>query len=480
MGVPPPLNLHPADVGLVIAYLIAMLGVGWGFRRADRSTEGWFLAGRTLTLPAFVATLVATWYGGILGVGEAAHGSGLAMISMFGVPYYLCAIGFALWLAPRIREAALFTIPDKLAERFGRPAGLVGAVYVWLMANPAPYVLMCGQLLGMIFGWPPFVSLVLGLIVSTVYVYTGGFRADVRVNIAQFALMYLGFAVLTGFCLARWPLGWMAAHVPPELFRWHGGQDQAYVLSWFFIALWTFVDPGFHQRCYAASTPQVAQRGVLVSVLFWLLFDAMTVTCGLYARAALPDIPPLDAFPRLGDALLPPAIKGLFFVAMLATVMSTLVSYTFLCGTTFARDVMWRLRGGDDAARRWGPLGLLLTSVIALILAWLLPSVVGLWYAIGAVFVPGLLLPVLLAYAPRARLPAGAALASLLASSGTALVWLVLGLRAAVDGSPAYPGGVPPVYPGVAVSLLVCGAGLAIGARPARAPRRPRRSRRGR
>jgi SSS family solute:Na+ symporter len=72
------------------------------------------VAGRTLTLPAFVATLVATWYGGILGVGEFAYTSGLATWTVFGLPYYVYAVVYALFLAHRVRGAARLTIPDTL------------------------------------------------------------------------------------------------------------------------------------------------------------------------------------------------------------------------------------------------------------------------------------------------------------------------------------------------------------------------------
>ena len=40
------------------------------FRRPTGDEADFLVAGRRLTLPGFVATLVASWYGGILGVGE--------------------------------------------------------------------------------------------------------------------------------------------------------------------------------------------------------------------------------------------------------------------------------------------------------------------------------------------------------------------------------------------------------------------------
>ncbi len=461
------------DYAVIGLYLVGLLVAGLAFVRRDRSAESYFLAGRTLTLPAFVATLVSTWYGGILGIGEYAHQSGLSAWTVFGVPYYVFAVVFALLLAPRIRAAELYTIPDKIAEAYGRPAGLLGGVYTWLMTVPAAYILMLGVLLQLIFGLALLPAMLLGLVLSTIYVYTGGFRADVRVNLVQFVLMFLGFAIILPYCLrGLGGLGWLrdslVAQGAATHLTWHGGNQPQVILAWFFIALWTMVDPGFHQRCYAAKDGRTACWGILVAVLFWIAFDAMTNIAGLYARAALPDIDPKMAYPLLAERLLPPLAKGLFYTGMLATVMSTLVSYTFLCGVSFSRDLVWRLRGGpaEDAAR-WAPLGLLLTSLLALALAWGLPSVVGIWYAVGTVFVPGLLLPLLTAYATRWRVHPATALAAMLLASGTSLAWLLWGHLHPVDGWPHYPLGLEPMYPGLAVSAVVFAVGWLRGRRPA-------------
>jgi SSS family solute:Na+ symporter len=451
------MTFAPLDLLLIIGYFVAVMAAGFAWLRRGKTSDDYFLAGRTLTLPAFVATLVATWYGGILGVGEFAHQSGLSAWLVFGVPYYLFAAVFALFLAPRIRKAELYTIPDKIDEAYGKTASVIAAVFVYCLASPAPYVLMMGTLLQLIFGWPLLPGLLVGIVLSTVYVYVGGFRSDVRVNIVQFILMFVGFALILPYCFrALGGLDYLRAHVPATHLTWHGGNSTQYIIAWFFIALWTLVDPGFHQRCYAARTPQTARRGILVSILFWIVFDFMTTTVGLYARAALPDIEPVMAYPLLAEKLLPAGIKGLFYVAMLATVMSTLVSYLFLCGVTFTRDFVWRLEGGDPEARLnfRTALGLALTTGLALVLALTVPSVVKLWYSIGTTFIPGLLLPVLSAYWPALRVRRGAAWLIMIAASLTSLAWLVWGQLHLVEGWPCYPCKLEPMYPGLIVSVL--------------------------
>ncbi|MCA9785382.1 MAG: hypothetical protein KC488_02410, partial [Candidatus Cloacimonetes bacterium] len=77
---------------------LALLGtpvIGWW---AASREEGQFLsAGRRITLPVFVATLVCTWYGGILGVGEFTWTWGLVNWLALGVFYYVFALLYA-WL----------------------------------------------------------------------------------------------------------------------------------------------------------------------------------------------------------------------------------------------------------------------------------------------------------------------------------------------------------------------------------------------
>src|SRR5271157_997976 len=98
------IHLSVPDVVVIFLYFGGVLLVGYRSARKTRSTEDDFLlAGRTLTLPIFIMTLVSTWYGGILGVGEFSYRWGIANWTTQGVPYYFFAAVFAVFLAKRIR-----------------------------------------------------------------------------------------------------------------------------------------------------------------------------------------------------------------------------------------------------------------------------------------------------------------------------------------------------------------------------------------
>jgi SSS family solute:Na+ symporter len=172
---------------------------------------------------------------------------------------------------------------------------------------------------------------------------------------------------------------------------------------WFFIALWTFIDPGFYQRCAAARTPAIARKGILISVFFWFIFDSLTLIAGLYARAHLPESQGLFSLPLLGLEILPTVFYGLFLTGLIATIMSTIDSLGLISAVTFGRDILWRIKNQNTSIAENSSvihiqLGLLVTSLIAVVMALSVPSVVNLWYLTGSIIVPGLLIPFLFTF----------------------------------------------------------------------------------
>lgn len=460
-------STSPLDWALVVAYF-AVLAFVWARRfRARTGVEDYFVAGRAVTLPAFVATLVASWYGGILGVGEYAWRYGLANWIVFGVPYYVGALLFALLFAKRAREASLFTMPDLLERAYGRGPALVGAGAVFVTSAPAAYVLMLGTLFAAMFGAPLVPCVIAAAVLSVFYVDRGGLRTVILTDQIQFVLMYGGFAVLLAFLFAQHGgLEFLRARVPATHWQWHGGNAPGAIFVWYFIALSTLVDPTFWQRAYAARDPQVAQRGVLWSIAFWIVFDFMTTASGLYARALLPELKdPVFAFPELARLTLPPVALGLFYLGMIATVMSTIDAYAFIAATTVGRDFLWRWgtrdgTGGDEARLpHLSRIGLWASTAFATVLALASQSVIGLWHDIGSVVTPVLLLPVSLALAGRGRLGARWTVALMLVPGALSLFWV---LARPFGWLPGYPFGIEPIYAGLGASLLTWLAGRSL------------------
>lgn len=460
-------SFQPIDWAILALYFVFLLVVG--FWKRKESAEDYVIAGRALGLPVFVATLVATWYGGILGQGEFVYDNGIVAWTTNGLPYYVFAGLFAVFLARKVRLGAahLYTIPDKLAAAYDKKTALLGAVFAFLYAAPATYVLMAGTLLHILFGWPLLLAMPLAIAFSVIYVFRGGFLSDVRVNVLQFLLMFAGFGTVAWLCWAK--LGGLAlltapGRLPAHHLRLLGDYDLGYACVWFFIALVTLTDPGFHQRCYAAKTPRVAALGIGLAVVCWMVFDALSTTTGLFARALVPGLADsVAAYPALAEKVLPAGVKGLFYVGMLAPIMASIVSYTFIAAMTIGRDFLWRLRGDTDDRRlpAYTRLGLGLTSIAAILISLAIPSVVKQWYAFGSVLVPGLLLPLLGAYGPpRWKASANFAFASMLLGASVTLSWLLWGWGHGGFDAPRFPLNCQPMYPGFLAAATIYAVGL--------------------
>src|SRR3989304_1418311 len=235
------ISLSTLDSLLIGVYFVAVVYVGFrAARRQKPGTDDFLLAGRTLTLPMFVATLVSTWYGGILGVGEFSYNFGISNWVVFGLPYYFFALLFALVLAKRIRATNLTTIPDKLEASYDRKTALLGGVLTFILVTPAAYVLMLGILVQLMVGLDLATSILLTTFLTVCYLYAGGFRSDVWANAFEFIMMFLGFVIILPFAYATFGgVGFIEAHVPSLHLTWHGGNTWQYITVWFFIALWT-------------------------------------------------------------------------------------------------------------------------------------------------------------------------------------------------------------------------------------------------
>jgi SSS family solute:Na+ symporter len=444
------------DTSLIALYLAVLAVVAvLGLRRKEESQENLILAGRRLTLPAFVATLVSTWYGGILGVGEFSYLYGLSNWIVFGVPYYLAALLFALFLARRARQSREMTIPDRLFKFYGSAATVAGSTVLIIVTLPVAYVLMIGVLFNQFFGIPVWAGIAFGTFFSVFYVMTGGFRAVLWTDIIQFTLMFVGFVILLIFAVINFGgLDFLKANLPADHFSTTGGNPVGYIAFWYIVALATLVEPAFYQRCFAARSVKVARRGILVSILFWIFFDFMTTACGLYARAVLPDLSsPVAAYPALAMKILPVGLTGLFLLSLLATIMSTVDSYMFLTATTFSHDLFWRFRQFDESGiKAYTALGLVISSVGTIIIALLSDSVVDIWHDFGSVGTPALLLPLLTSYFGKYKYsPRGAflsiSLSAVLTAAGLFYPRLI--------GNGEYLFGIEPIFIGLAISAIV-------------------------
>ena len=451
------ISFSPSDFLVIIIFFISVLTIGFiSGRKLGNEADDYLLSGRRVSLFLFILTNVSTWYGGILGVGEFTYRFGLVSWFTQGLPYYIFAFLFAIFLAKKIRDASLVTIPDKLSEVFGEKVGLISAVFVFILVSPAPYLLMTANLISLVFGTGILISLILGLLLSIAYLLQGGFKANVFTDSFQFFVMFGGFFLILIFAFSKYGgIEFLSTNLPAAHLKVTGGKSPTFIIVWFLIALWTFADPGFHQRCYAAKSGDVAVKGILISIIFWALFDFLTTSTGLYAKAALPSIvQPVQSYPLLAEKVLGSGLKGIFYAALFATIMSTLNSFLFLSGTTIGKDFFYKLNRNKDEKKikPFTIYGLIISGILSIILAFFIPSVIEIWYTIGSFFIPGIILPVISSYYPKLRVQNKIIILEMSSASIGSIIWFFLRGNLKLNG---FLNEIEPMLVGLSIALLV-------------------------
>lgn len=396
------LNLTDWIVFFLVLF-ITFISILWGQRIKNKlpenqknSTLELILMGRSLTLPLFVATLVATWYGGIFGVTALTYEKGIYNLFTQGIFWYISYLIFAFFLVKKIRKHDIMTIPELSGKLFGPKAQKITASLNFLSLLPIAYTISLGLFLKSLFGGSLLVNTVIGIFIVTLWSVWGGFRAVVFSDLVQFFFMILSVFFVVIFAWAQFgsPLT-LVNQLPPTHFDWTGGESTSTIMVWGFIALSTLVDPNFYQRVLAAKSDQTARRGIIISTFIWFIIDCCTTLGALYARVALPNANPQDAYLQFAIQLVPHGIKGLVLAGILAIILSTLDSYLFNAATSLSYD-FFKFK---NRFRPWhhhaclifvGLLSVFLSSFFA-------GNVVEVWKTMGSLSAACLLFPLLIA-----------------------------------------------------------------------------------
>lgn len=118
--------MQPVHVGVLVVYLVFMVGVGLWFSRSTVMATGddFVFAGRDLPRPVMVGTLLATWVGSGTIIGGASfaytYGPLASIFFLAGAPVGIIVLYF---VAKRVRRSGTYTVPDLLEQRYGVSCG---------------------------------------------------------------------------------------------------------------------------------------------------------------------------------------------------------------------------------------------------------------------------------------------------------------------------------------------------------------------
>ena len=350
---------------MIIAYFVSIFILAI-YNNKNKDQNEFLFASRKITIPSFVATIVTTWYGGILAVGESTYTQGIITWIMFCFFYYFSAFIFGFYIGPRIHNKNIYSLPEYFYLKLGNTAGTISSILIYLIGSPVPYIIVFATIITHIYDIAYFTSVVLGVILSTLYIYIGGLKSVIRTDKLQFILMYFGFAIILYKLVTEYGgYEYLISNVPEGNLSFNIKNNLGLLFSWFFISLITMIDPSIYQRAYSAQNVKTIKKGFLISIIFWFIFDAMTISTGLYASAIITsDIYDNTSSPylQLANIILPNYyLNTIFLISLLAIVMSTIDSTTFISSLTFNNFIKRIFKQKFKQNINWG---LIITSIL--------------------------------------------------------------------------------------------------------------------
>ena len=117
-----------------------------------------------------------------------------------------------------------------------------------------------------------------------------------------------------------------------------------------------------------------------------------------------------------------------FYAGMFATIISTSNSFFFLSATTIGRDFIFKLSPSKNSSKlkNYTIIGLIVSGIVSVLLAYFIPSVIELWYTIGSVCIPGMILPVISSYYKKLKIDDNLLLVEMVLAVIVSVTWYFL------------------------------------------------------
>jgi SSS family solute:Na+ symporter len=373
------IQLGAIDYAILIVYFAFVLGIGWVLRRYVRSSEDFFLSGRSI--PAWIAGLafLSANLGAQEVIGMAASGAKYGiMTSHF---YWLGAIPamvfVGIFMMPFYYGSRARSVPEYLKLRFDEKTRGFNAISFAVMTVFSSGISMyaLAKLLELLLGWSFHTSVMLSAVIVLVYIFMGGLTSAIYNEVLQFFLIVLGFLPLVllglkdvggwdgltaklqtvatnaGYAPGAWSDSWRhmgAASDNPMGVEWFGlVMGLGFVLS---FGYWC-TDFLVVQRAMAADSMTGARRTPLLAAFPKMLFPALVILPGMIAialhvtRGGLLPIGS-DGTPNYNLAVpvmlahyLPSGLLGLGLTALMASFMSGMAGNVTAFNTVWTYDI---------------------------------------------------------------------------------------------------------------------------------------------
>ncbi len=189
--------------------LIVGIGVFSGFTRKSKSSEGFFLADRSLKWPLIGTALFAANISTIHMVGLAGQGfsDGLVWGNFeWAAPFMLIVLG--LIFAPFYFKTKISTLPEFLEMRYNRPTRTMLAVislFTALFLHIGVSLYAGALVFENFFGIERYTAIVVIAIATLIYSIIGGLKAVVLTEALQSGILIIGASIMTILAMMALP-----------------------------------------------------------------------------------------------------------------------------------------------------------------------------------------------------------------------------------------------------------------------------------
>ncbi len=369
------IQLGAIDYALLIVYFAFVLGVGWVLRRFVRSSEDFFLSGRSI--PAWIAGLafISANLGAqeVIGMGASGAKYGIMTSHFYWLGAIPAMVFVGIFMMPFYYGSRARSVPEYLKLRFDEKTRGFNAISFAVMTVFSSGISMyaLAKLFELLLGWSFHTSVVLSAVIVLVYIFLGGLTSAIYNEVLQFFLIVLGFlpvvllgledvggwtgltarldtvATGAGYAAGAWSDSWRhmeSASANPMGVEWFGMvMGLGFVLS---FGYWC-TDFLVVQRAMAADSMTAARRTPLLAAIPKMLMPALVILPGMIAislhvtRGALLPVG-ADGTPNYNLAVpamlahyLPSGLLGLGLTALMASFMSG------MAGNVTAFNAVW-------------------------------------------------------------------------------------------------------------------------------------------
>lgn len=399
---------------MVVIYLVAMILIGFVFRKkAGTGEESFLVADRSIPTWLGGGALASTYTStsGFLGILGLMYASGVAPALWGNLGLLLGFITAMVFVAPRVRKLGIVSFPQFFEKRFGKRVRAVAA-FVTVITM---FVYMIAQIQGGAYA----VQFVLGInyemavvvigLVFVAYVALGGSFAAIASSFWQNLMMMSAMVVvaLAVILSQDWSQTVSSAtnNNPVSVDIW-GGPGPIFSLSFgLLLALGAICSPHVVIRYSAAKDEKTAVRTTSSAITYMSIFYLATIFVGLYLIGNFSELsnPDMGYF-LIVEQMLPKIIIGIFVASVIAAAMSTTDAQLLTAAAAITSDlypILFKKELSQDKAvkfTRWitiiiGVLAILVTlrpnELIFLIMAlaqsltigaFLSPLLLGLWW----------------------------------------------------------------------------------------------------